>query len=102
MWNGEGGGEDMEGNHDIARKREDDRELRRGDLAGGLDPGLERTDDRGAVLAGQDVLDLKGDGLSQRADIADEIGDRLAAGLAADPGQHPIIALDLESEIGVE
>src|SRR5258707_10067941 len=78
------------------------RELRRRDLAGRLDSGLERTDDRGAALAGQDVLDLKGDGLSQRAVIADEIGDRLAAGLAADPGQHPIIALDLESEIGVE
>ena len=49
-----------------------------------------------------DVLGPKGDGLGQRADIADEIGDRLAAGLAADPGQDPIIALDLESEIGVE
>jgi len=54
------------------------------------------------LLAGQDVIDLKGDGLGQRADIADEIGDRLAASLAADPGQHPIIALDLKSEIGVE
>src|SRR5258705_8178791 len=78
------------------------RELRRRDLAGRLDSVLERTDDRGAALAGQDVLDLKGDGLGQRADIADEIGDRLAAGLAADPGQHPVIALDLESELGVE
>src|SRR5712671_6152070 len=92
----------LEARHDIARSRQDDRELRRGDLAGRLDPGLERTDDRGAALAGQDVLDLKGDGLGQRADIADEIGDRLAAGLAADPGQHPVIALDLESELGVE
>src|SRR6266404_1002571 len=31
----------------------------------------------------------KGDGIGQRADIADEIGDRVAANLAADPGQHP-------------
>src|SRR5882672_7120851 len=92
----------LEARHDIARNRQDDRELRRGDLAGRLDPGLERSDDRGAALAGQDVLDFKGDGLGQRADIADEIGDRLAASLAADPGQHPIIALDLESDIGVE
>src|SRR5258708_35162906 len=53
----------LEARHDIARNRQDDREMRRGDLAGRLDPGLERTDDRGAALAGQDVIDLKGDGL---------------------------------------
>ena len=44
----------------------------------------------------------KRDGLRQRADIADEIGDRLATGLAADPGKHAIVALNFEYEIGVE
>jgi hypothetical protein len=92
----------LEACHDIAFDRQDDRELRRGDLAGGLDPGLERTDDRYATVAREDVLDIEGDGLSQRADISDEIGDRLPASLMADPGQHAIIALDLEYQIGVE
>ena len=34
----------LEARHDIARNRQDDRELRRGDLAGRLDPGLERSE----------------------------------------------------------
>jgi hypothetical protein len=76
--------------------------LRRGDLTCRLDPGLEGADDRGAALTGEDVLDLERDGLGQCADTADEIGDRLPAGLAADPGQYANIALDLEYEIGVE
>ena len=63
---------------------------------------LERTNDRGAAIAGENVLDNERDGLRQHADIADEIGDRLAAGLAADPGKHPIVALDIEYEIGVK
>ena len=76
--------------HDIACDRQDDRELRRDDLAGRLDSGLKRSDDRGAAVARENVLDLKADGLGQRVDIADEIGDRLAADLAADPGPHPL------------
>jgi hypothetical protein len=90
----------LETRHNIARDRQNNRELRPGDLASRLDPGLERADDRGAAIAGKDVLDIEGDGLGQRADIADEIGDRLAAGPASDPGKHAIIALDLEYEIG--
>src|ERR1700682_3456464 len=92
----------LKARHDIACDRQNDRELRRGNLVGRLDPGLERTDDCGAAVAGKDVLDIEGDGLGQRADIADEIGDRLASGPASDPGKHAIIALDLEYEIGVE
>ena len=50
----------------------------------------------------RDVRHIEDDGLGQRANIADEIGDRLATCLPADPGQHAIIALDLEYEICVE
>jgi integrase/recombinase XerD len=88
--------------YDIAGDRQDDGKLRRNHLAGRLDTGLERSDDCGAVVAGEDVLDFEADGFGQRADIADEIGDCLATGLAADPGKHAVIALDLEYEIGVE
>jgi hypothetical protein len=46
----------LEARHDIACDRQDDRELRRSDLAGCLDPGLERTNDRGASVACENVL----------------------------------------------
>jgi hypothetical protein len=41
-------------------------------------------------------------GLCQRADITDEIDDRLAASLAADPRKNAVIALDLEYDLSVE
>ena len=68
----------LEARHDIACDRQDDRELRRSDLAGCLDPGLERTSDRGASVVCENVLDIERDGLRQRANIADEIDDGLA------------------------
>jgi hypothetical protein len=92
----------LEARHDIARDCQDDRELSRGDLVGRLDPGLQRADYRCAAVACEDVIDFEGNGRRQRADIADEIDDRLATGLAADPREDAIIALDLEYEIDVE
>jgi hypothetical protein len=81
----------LEARHDSACDRQDDRELRRSDLAGCLDPGLERTNDRGASVACENVLDIERDVLRQRANIADEIDDGLAAGLTTDPRKRPII-----------
>ena len=42
--------------HHIAFDRQDDRELRRDDVAGRLDPSLERANDRGAAIAGENVV----------------------------------------------
>ena len=55
-----------------------------------------------AAVASEDVIDFKGNGLCQRAGITDEIDDRLAAGLAADPRKNAVIALDLEYDFSVE
>ena len=63
---------------------------------------LQCTDDCCAAVASEDVIDFKGNGLCQRADITDEIDDRLAAGLAADPRKNAVIALDLEYDFSVE
>jgi hypothetical protein len=92
----------LEARHDIACDGQDNCELRRSDLAGRLDPGLERTDNRGAAVACENVLDIECNGFGQRAHIADEISNRLRAGLTADPWQRPIVALDLEYKIGIE
>jgi len=92
----------LEARHDIARNGRMIANCVAVILPVALIPGLERTNDRGAALAGQDVLDLKVTGSVSARIRRMKIGDRLAAGLAADPGQHPIIRLDLESEIGVE
>jgi hypothetical protein len=92
----------LEAYHDTIRDRQNDRELRRGDLAGRFDPGLQCADYCCAAVACEDVINFEGNGLCQQADIVDEIGDRVATDLAADPRKGAIIALDLECDIGVE
>ena len=67
-----------------------------------LDSRLQCTDDRCAAVASEDVIDFKSNGLCQRADITDEIDDRPAASLAADPRKNAVIALDLEYDFSVE
>ena len=60
------------------------------------------TDDRRAVCASKDVLDLKLDGLCQQADIAKEVRGGLPSGFVPDPWEYTIIALDFEAKIFVE
>jgi hypothetical protein len=92
----------LEGRHHVTCDGENNRELARDNPVGRLDPSLKRTDDRGARVADEDVLDIESDGLGQCAQITDEINDRLASAPASNPRKRANIALDLKEKIGVE
>jgi hypothetical protein len=92
----------LEARYEAAGDCQDDRKLRGGDFPSPLDSRLQCPDDRCAAVASEDVIDFKGNGLCQRADITDEIDDRPAASLAADPRKNAVIALDLEYDFSVE
>jgi hypothetical protein len=52
----------LEARHNVAFDCQNDCELRRGDLFRCIDPGSKRTSNGSAALAGEDVLDIEGDG----------------------------------------
>ena len=83
----------------IARDREHDSELGADYLARRLDSRCEITDDRRAVCASKDVLDLKLDGLCQYADIPKEVRGGLPTSFVPDPWKYTLVALDFEAKI---
>jgi hypothetical protein len=81
---------------------EDDGEAGFDELAGGWQAGGEAAEDDGAVVAGEDVLDVEADAFGEGARVADEVGCSGTAFAAADPGERADVAGDLEVEVGAE
>jgi hypothetical protein len=70
-----------------------------GYLARRLDPSGEFTDDHGPIRATEDILNLELDGLRQNPNLSETVRGGLTPGLVANPGEHTVIALDLEAKI---
>src|ERR1700677_4101886 len=68
------------------------------EAAGGFEGGGEGAKDDGALVAGEDVVDLEAKAFGEGAHVADEVGGGYAAFAVADPGERADVAGNFEVE----
>src|ERR1700677_4983118 len=90
--------EHLEAGDEAGADGEDDGEGGFDEPAGGFDAGGEGAKDDGALVAGEDVVDLEAKAFGEGAHVADEVGGGYAAFAVADPGERADVAGNFEVE----